>query len=43
MKYDEIIAERERKIIYRVGDKIVKLHNEDYDKADVLNEALNLL
>lgn len=41
MKFDNIIAERPTKTIYRDGDKIIKLFNEDYSKADVLNEALN--
>lgn len=41
MKYDEIIKVRAEKTIYRVGNKTVKLFNEDFSKADVLNEALN--
>ncbi|MBR5011172.1 MAG: phosphotransferase [Clostridia bacterium] len=41
MKYDEIIKVRAEKVIYRVGDKTVKVFNEDFSKADVLNEALN--
>ncbi|MBQ6816094.1 MAG: phosphotransferase [Clostridia bacterium] len=41
MKLEKIIAVRPEKTIYRDGDKIIKLFNEDYSKSDVLNEALN--
>lgn len=41
MKYDEIIAKRENKIIYRIGDSAVKVFDSNYSKADILNEALN--
>ena len=41
MKFDNIIAERSNKIIYRDGDRCVKVFAEDFSKADVLNEALN--
>ncbi len=41
MKYNNIIAERANKVIYRDGDKCVKVFAEDFSKADVLNEALN--
>ncbi len=41
MKLDQVIAKRKAKTIYREGDKCVKLFDEDYSKADVLNEALN--
>ena len=41
MKLDKIIAVRNTKTIYRDGDKCIKIFNEDYSKADVLNEALN--
>ena len=41
MKLDRVIAVRNNKTIYRDGDKCVKVFNEDYSKADVLNEALN--
>lgn len=37
----ERIAERPRKTIYRDGDRAIKIFNEDYSKADILNEALN--
>lgn len=41
MKLDNIIAVRKNKTIYRDGDKCIKVFNENYSKADVLNEALN--
>ena len=41
MKLDKIIAVRNTKTIYRDGDKCIKVFNEEYSKADVLNEALN--
>ena len=41
MKLDRVIAVRNNKTIYRDGDQCVKVFNEDYSKADVLNEALN--
>lgn len=41
MNLDNVLAKREKKTLYRDGDKVIKLHNEDYSKSDVLNEALN--
>ena len=41
MNLDHIVAVRESKIIYRDGDKSIKVFDADYSKADVLNEALN--
>ena len=41
MKLDKIIAVRTNKTIYRDGDMCIKVFNEEYSKADVLNEALN--
>ncbi len=41
MKLDNVICVRKDKTIYRDGDKIIKLFNEDFHKADILNEALN--
>ena len=41
MKLDRVIAVRNNKTIYRDGDRCLKVFNEDYSKADVLNEALN--
>ena len=41
MKLDKVIAIRNDKTIYRDGDKVIKVFNEGYSKADSLNEALN--
>ena len=41
MKLDNIIAERINKTIYRDGNKCIKVFDDSYSKADVLNEALN--
>lgn len=41
MKLEKIIAVRTSKTVYRDGDKVIKLFDQDYSKADVLNEALN--
>ncbi len=41
MKFDNVIAQRKNKTIYRDGDKCIKVFDTDYSKADVLNEALN--
>lgn len=41
MNFDEIIAVRNNKTIYRDGEKCIKVFDENYSKADVLNEALN--
>ena len=41
MKLDRVIAVRNNKTIYRDGDRCVKVFDENYSKADVLNEALN--
>ncbi len=41
MKLDSVIAVRNDKTIYRDGDKCIKVFDENYSKADVLNEALN--
>ena len=41
MKLDKIIAVRNSKTIYREGDKAIKLFNQEFSTADVLNEALN--
>lgn len=36
-----LIAERKNKVIYRDGERCIKLFDHHYSKADVLNEALN--
>lgn len=41
MKLDNVIAVRSNKTVYRDGNRCIKVFNEDYSKADVLNEALN--
>ena len=41
MNLDRVIAVRNKKTIYRDGDRVIKVFNVDYSKADVLNEALN--
>ncbi|MCI8664396.1 MAG: phosphotransferase [Hungatella sp.] len=38
---NNMLAERAHKQIYRDGDKVVKVFDTNYPKADVLNEALN--
>ena len=40
MKLDKVISVRKNKVIYRDGDKCIKVFDESYSKADVLNEAL---
>ncbi len=37
----EEIARRENKVVYRDGDKKIKLFVENYKKSNILNEALN--
>lgn len=41
MKLDRVIAVRNNKTVYRDGDKVIKLFNESYSKADIFNEAVN--
>lgn len=41
MKTDKVIAVRNTKTVYRDGDKAIKVFDEHYSKADILNEALN--
>ena len=41
MKLDKIIAVRTTKTVYRDNNLAIKVFNEDYSKADILNEALN--
>jgi len=42
MKSCPIVAVRPTKTVYRDGNRAVKVFDEHYSKADVLNEALNL-
>jgi tRNA A-37 threonylcarbamoyl transferase component Bud32 len=39
---NNLLADRQNKKIYRDGDKTIKIFNEDFSAANVLNEALNL-
>lgn len=41
MKLDRVIAVRTTKTVYKDGDKVIKIFDKDFSKADVLNEALN--
>lgn len=41
MKLDRIIAVRNNKTVYHDGEHCLKVFDENYSKADVLNEALN--
>lgn len=41
MKLERVIAVRTGKTIYRDGDRVIKVFDSDYSKADILNEALN--
>ena len=41
MKFDTVVAKSKNKVIYRDGEKCIKLFDELYSTADVLNEALN--
>ncbi|MBQ2390612.1 MAG: phosphotransferase [Clostridia bacterium] len=41
MNFERVIAVRTNKTVYRDGDRTIKVFDEDYSKADVLNEALN--
>lgn len=41
MKLDKIIAVRTGKTVYKDGDRVIKVFENEYSKADILNEALN--
>ncbi len=41
MKLEHVIANRKHKVLYRDGERCIKVFDEGYSKADVLNEALN--
>jgi len=41
MNLNNVVAVRTNKVIYRDGDKTIKVFDAEYSKADVLNEALN--
>jgi len=42
MNLQNMIAKRTSKAIYRDGNNVIKVFDENYSKADILNEALNL-
>jgi len=42
MNLEKVIAVRTSKTIYRDGGQVVKVFDEGYSKADILNEALNI-
>lgn len=41
MNPEKIIAVRTSKTIYKDGDTVIKMFDSNYDKSDILNEALN--
>lgn len=41
MSYDITLAKRPNKVVYKDGNTVLKIFNEDFSKSDVLNEALN--
>ena len=41
MQTDRVIAVRTNKTVYRRGDTVAKVFNQDFSKTDILNEALN--
>lgn len=41
LNLNNVIAERETKVVYRDNEKTIKLFVENYSKANILNEALN--
>lgn len=41
MNFERVLAVRTGKTVYLDGDSVVKVFDEDYSKANVLNEALN--
>ncbi len=42
MNFDQIIAQRAHKTVYRDGDRALKVFDDSFRKADILNEALNM-
>lgn len=41
MKLENVIAKRPSKTVYRDGDRVIKVFDQTFSKADILNEALN--
>lgn len=40
-EFESVLAERKTKTVYKDGIHVIKLFNENYSKANILNEALN--
>lgn len=41
MKFERVLAVRNNKTVYRDGTNVAKVFDQNYSKADILNEALN--
>ena len=41
LKFEKVLAERKNKVIYKDGNKAIKVFDETFPKSDILNEALN--
>lgn len=41
MKFERVLAVRNNKTVYRDGANVAKVFDQNYSKADILNEALN--
>lgn len=42
MKYEKVLLERENKVIYKDGEKVIKVFDNTFSKSAILKEALNL-
>lgn len=40
-EFESVLAKRKTKMVYKDGTHVIKLFNENYSKANILNEALN--
>ena len=43
MKFEKVLAERKDKVIYKDGDKCIKVFDESYKKSDILLQENGLL
>ena len=41
MEFEKVIGVRTNKTVYKDGDKAIKVFDENFSKANILNEALN--
>lgn len=41
MNFEKVIAVRNNKTVYKDGDRAIKVFDDDFSKANILNEALN--